>query len=271
VPHTLVTFHAHPDDEAIATAGVMAKAASEGHRVVLVLATRGEHAGFGHELLAEGEDMSKRRVDETQRSADILGVSRVEFLDYVDSGMMGTPENDADGSFWSADVDEAAQHLAKILEEERADVLTVYDDHGNYGHPDHIQVHRVGVRAAELAGTPIVYEATINRDHIRRMLEEQIAGGNNELPGGLDPEDLPDPDDTTFGSPESIITTTIDVRDFVDRKRAAMVAHESQIAESHFFLKMPLDIFREAFGYESFIRRGVPPTTREKDLFEALP
>jgi LmbE family N-acetylglucosaminyl deacetylase len=271
VPHTLVTFHAHPDDEAIATAGVMAKAASEGHRVVLVLATRGEHAGFGHELLADGEDMSQRRVDETRRSADILGVSRVEFLGYVDSGMMGTPENDADGSFWTADVDEAAERLAKLLEEERADVLTVYDDHGNYGHPDHIQVHRVGVRAAELAGTPLVYEATINRDHVRRMLEEQIAGGNDELPGGLDPEDLPDPDDTTFGSPESIITTMVDVRDFVDRKRAAMVAHASQIAESHFFLKMPPDIFREAFGYEWFIRRGVPSATREKDLFEALP
>lgn len=271
MPHTLVTFHAHPDDEAIATAGVMAKAASEGHRVVLVVATRGEHAGFGHQLLAEGEDMSQRRVDETRRSADILGASRVEFLDYVDSGMMGTPENDADGSFWSADVDEAAQSLAKILEEEQADVLTVYDDHGNYGHPDHIQVHRVGVRAAEMAGTPVVYEATINRDHVRRMLEEQISGGNAELPGGLDPEDLPDPDDSTFGSPESIITTTVDVRDFVDRKRAAMVAHESQIAESHFFLKMPLDTFREAFGYESFIRRGVAPETREKDLFEALP
>jgi LmbE family N-acetylglucosaminyl deacetylase len=239
--------------------------------VVLVVATRGEHAGFGHELLAEGEDISQRRVDETHKSAEILGASRVEFLDYVDSGMMGTPENQAPGSFWRADVDEAARQLAKILEDERADVLTVYDGHGNYGHPDHIQVHRVGVRAAELVGTPLVYEATINRDHVRRMLEEQIAGGNDVLPGGLDPADLPDPDDSTFGSPESIITTTVDVREFIDRKRAAMEAHASQIAESHFFLKMPPDMFREAFGYESFIHRGVPSDTREKDLFEALP
>jgi LmbE family N-acetylglucosaminyl deacetylase len=270
VPHTLVTFHAHPDDEAIATAGVMAKAASEGHRVVLVLATRGEHAGFGRDLLAPGEDMAQRRVEETLRSAEILGAARVEFLGYVDSGMMGTPENTAVGSFWTADTDEAAKRLATILEEEQADVLTVYDDHGNYGHPDHIQVHRVGVRAAELTGTPLVYEATINRDHVRRMLEGQIASGNDELPGGLDPEELPDPDDSNFGSPESIITTVVDVREFVDRKRAAMVAHASQIAESHFFLKMPRDVFREAFGYEFFIRRGAPPDAHDTDLFAPL-
>jgi LmbE family N-acetylglucosaminyl deacetylase len=267
VPRTLVTFHAHPDDEAIATAGVMAKAASEGHRVILVVATRGEHAGFGHEMLEPGESMSERRVRETQRAADILGVARVEFLGYVDSGMMGTPENDADGSFWTAELDEAAERLAKILDDEGADVLTVYDDHGGYGHPDHIQVHRVGVRAAELAGTPVVYESTINRDHIRRLLEQAIASGNAELPGGLDPDDLPDPDDTTFGSPESIITTVVDVRDYVDRKREAMVAHASQIAESHFFLKLPLDVFREAFGFESFIRRGAPDGAHDTDLF----
>jgi len=270
VPHTLVTFHAHPDDEAIATAGVMAKAAAEGHRVVLVVATKGEHAGFGHDMLEPGELMSDRRVEETQRAAEILGVSRVEFLGYIDSGMMGTPENDADGSFWTAGTDEAAKRLAKILDEERADVLTIYDDHGGYGHPDHIQVHRVGARAAELAGTPVVYESTINRDHIRRLLEQAIAGGNSELPGGLDPDDLPDPDDSTFGSPESIITTVVDVRDFVDRKRAAMVAHASQITESHFFLKLPEDTFREGFGYESFIRRGAPEGTSEDDLFAPL-
>jgi LmbE family N-acetylglucosaminyl deacetylase len=270
VPHTLVTFHAHPDDEAIATAGVMAKAASEGHRVVLVVATRGEHAGYGHEMLEPGEKMSERRVQETQRAAEILGVSRVEFLGYVDSGMMGTPENDAQGSFWTADLDEAAKRLAKILDEERADVLTIYDDHGGYGHPDHIQVHRVGARAAELAGTPIVYESTMNRDHIYRLLKERVAAGDTEIPGDIDPDDLPDPNDNTFGSPESMITTTVDVRGFLDVKRAAMVAHGSQIQESSFFLKMPPDAFREGFGYEWFIRRGAPPGTSEDDLFAPL-
>src|SRR5215203_2246160 len=114
---TLVTFHAHPDDESIAMGGVMAKAADEGHRVVLVVATRGEHGEVAEDFLAEGEALWQRRVQETEACAEILGVSRVEFLGYVDSGMMGTPENDADGSFWTADTDEAAQRLAKILDE----------------------------------------------------------------------------------------------------------------------------------------------------------
>ena len=222
MPHTLVTFHAHPDDEAIATAGVMAKARRT-HRVVLVVATRGEHAGFGHDMLDPGELMSERRMrDEAGRRDPRSGA--VEFLGYVDSGMMGTPENDADGSFWTADTEEAAQRLAKILDEERADVLTIYDDHGGYGHPDHIQVHRVGARAAELAGTPVVYESTMNRDHIYRLLKERVAAGDTEIPGDIDPDDLPDPNDNTFGSPESVITTTVDVRGFLDVKRAAMVA-----------------------------------------------
>ena len=161
---TLVSFHAHPDDEAIPTGGTLAKAAKDGHRVVLVFGTKGEHGEVEDGFLEPGETLAERRVKETQRSAEILGAARVEFLGYVDSGMMGTPENDAPNSFWQADIDEAAAKLAAILKEEDADVLTVYDDHGVYGHPDHIQVHRVGVRAAELAGTPRVYESTANRD-----------------------------------------------------------------------------------------------------------
>ena len=144
---TLVCFHAHPDDECIATGGVMAKAAKDGHRVVLVVATRGEHGEVDERVLDDdGEELWQRRVKETEASADILGAQRVEFLGYVDSGMIGTPENDKSGSFWTADVDEAAERLANILREENADVLTIYDDHGGYGHPDHIQVHRVGKR-----------------------------------------------------------------------------------------------------------------------------
>src|SRR5438874_476863 len=144
---TLVSFHAHPDDEAIPTAGTLYKAAKEGHRVVLVFATRGEHGEVPEGFLEPGEELWRRREQETMRSAEILGAERVEFLGYVDSGMMGTPENDAKDSFWQADLDDAAKRLAAILEEESAEVLTVYDDHGVYGHPDHIQIHRVGVRA----------------------------------------------------------------------------------------------------------------------------
>src|SRR5436190_20593502 len=127
---TLVCFHAHPDDECIATGGVMRKAADEGHRVVLVVATRGEVGEVPDGFLDDGEQLWERRVQETHAAAEILGAKRVEFLGYRDSGMMGEPTNDGPGTFWTADVEEAAQKLAAILLEEQADVLTVYDDNG---------------------------------------------------------------------------------------------------------------------------------------------
>src|SRR3974390_2015580 len=131
---TMVSFHAHPDDECIACGGVIRKASEEGHRVVLVLATRGEHGEVAEGFLADGEELWQRRVTETRASAAILGAQRVEFLGYIDSGMMGTPANDAPGSFWAAPVDEGAKKLAAILQQEQADVLTCYDDIGGYGH-----------------------------------------------------------------------------------------------------------------------------------------
>jgi LmbE family N-acetylglucosaminyl deacetylase len=265
VSGTLVSFHAHPDDEAIATGGTLARAASEGHRVVLVLATRGEVGEVNDGVLDDGETLADRRVLETEESARILGVARVAFLGYIDSGMAGTTTNDEPGSFWTADLEEAAARLAAILEEEEAEVLTVYDDHGGYDHPDHIQVHRVGIRAAELAGTPRVYEATINRDKVqglaRTMRAEALAAGV-----GI-PEGLGEPDEITMGVPAPRITTTVDVGPYVDKKRAALAAHASQVDESSFFLAMPEEQFRIAFGEEWFIRRGARAGTTEDWLF----
>lgn len=257
---TLVCFHAHPDDECIATGGTMAKAAADGHRVVLVVATRGEHGEVADGFLDHGEELWHRRVRETEAAADILGAHRVEFLGYVDSGMMGTAENDKAGSFWTADVDEAAQKLAAILAEESADVLTVYDDHGGYGHPDHIQVHRVGMRAAELASTPRVYQSTINRDHLLRGL----ALRREMLPEGTDMPDFENAPE--FGMPESIITAAVDVTAFLEHKRKAMQAHASQIDEQSFFLQMPPDAFAHAFGTEWYIRDGQGPGITETEL-----
>jgi LmbE family N-acetylglucosaminyl deacetylase len=262
---TLVSFHAHPDDEAIHTGGSLARAAGEGHRVVLVFATRGEHGEVDDGFLEPGETLSDRRVQETRVAAEILGSARVEFLGYRDSGMAGTPENDLPDSFWQADLDEAAGRLADILREERADVLTVYDDHGGYDHPDHIQVHRVGVRAGELAAVARVYEATMNRDHIRRMLLElrdDPRTSGTELPG-----DLGDPADLTLGVTEDRITTTVDVSSFIHAKRAALAAHRSQVDENSFFLAMPPEHFLLAFGQEWFIRRGAPPADGDDWLF----
>lgn len=261
---TLVTFHAHPDDECIGCGGVMRKAFEEGHRVVLVVATRGEVGEVPDGFLEPGEELSDRRVQETHASAEILGAQRVEFLGYRDSGMMGTETNDAPGSFWTTPVEDVAQKLAAILREENADVLTVYDDNGGYGHPDHIQVHRVGLRAAELAGTPRVYENTINRDHLARVFTKfaELAGPDLELPN-FDEE-------PGLGKPEAEITCAVDVTAYLTQKRAAMRAHASQISEQSFFLAMPDEVFRESFGTEWFIRADQGPGLTESDLFTGL-
>jgi LmbE family N-acetylglucosaminyl deacetylase len=257
---TLVSFHAHPDDECIQCGGVMRKAADEGHRVVLVVATRGEVGEVQDGFLDDGELLSDRRVRETHASAEVLGVKRVEFLGYVDSGMMGESTNDAPNTFWTASVEEAAARLAAILVEEAADVLTVYDDNGGYGHPDHIQVHRVGLRAAELAGTPRVYQATMNRDHVNRGREMAAAAGYP----------MPEVDTSGFGKPEAELTTAVDVTAFLDAKKAAMRAHASQIAEQSFFLGQPDEAFAFTFGTEWFIRVGAEPGITESDLLTGL-
>ena len=261
---TLVSFHAHPDDECIACGGIIRKAADEGHRVVLVVATRGEHGEVAEGFLNPGEELWQRRVAETHASAEILGAQRVEFLGYIDSGMMGTPANDAPGSFWSAPVDEAAKKLAALLDEEQADVLTCYDEHGGYGHPDHIQVHRVGMRAAELAGTQRVYQSTINRDHILR--------GRQFLAGQSGEADIEAPviEEESFGLPESVITAAVDVSPYLEYKRRAMRAHASQISEQSFFLAMPHEAFAYGFGTEWFIREGQGPGITETDLLTGL-
>ncbi|GAA0607061.1 PIG-L family deacetylase [Kutzneria viridogrisea] len=262
---TMVTFHAHPDDECIGCGGVMRRAHEQGHRVVLVVATRGEHGEVAEGFLAEGEPLWQRRVAETHASAEILGVQRVEFLGYVDSGMMGRPTNEEPGSFWTASVEQAAQQLAAILREENADVLTCYDDNGGYGHPDHIQVHRVGMRAAELAGTPRVYQSTMNRDHMVRGMKafaEQAAAAGIEMPQVQE--------DVQFGKPESELTAAVDVTEFLEYKRKAMRAHASQISEQSFFLAMPEEGFRYSFGTEWFIRAGQGPGITETDLMAGL-
>jgi LmbE family N-acetylglucosaminyl deacetylase len=259
---TLVSFHAHPDDEAIVCGGTMAMAAAAGHRVVLVTATAGEGGEVADGVLAPGETLGERRRKELDEAAAILGVARVEVLGYRDSGMIGTPENEDPECFWQTPVDEAAAKLARILCEERPEAFTIYDDHGNYGHPDHIQVHRVGVRAAEMAPVERVYEATMNRDHLRRLMAR--AG---ELGFG-DAADLPDMEDIgdQMGMPEELLTTAVDVSAHLEVKRQAMAAHASQIAENSFFLAMPPVAFAAAFGTEWYRLRGSPPGIREKEI-----
>lgn len=259
---TLVFFHAHPDDEAIATAGSMAMYADAGHRVVLVLATGGEHGEVPDDL-APGESLADRRRAEAERSAARIGVARVAWLGYEDSGMEGWEQNANHNSFHQAHVDTAAQKLADLLTEEGAHLLTVYDWHGNYGHPDHVQVHRVGHRAAELAGTPEVYEATINRDHLATLIEAARASGMEVDPPG------DDANGNAFGMAERDLTTAIDIRAFIARKRAALAEHRSQVSDSSFFLQMPDEVFALSFGTEWYIRKGAPSGIHE-DRFAGI-
>ena len=181
---TIVSFHAHPDDEAIASGGTLARAAAAGHRVVLVFATRGELGEPVPGVLEPGEQLAMRRSAECYTSAAALGAKRVEFLGFTDSGMMGEPSNDAPFCFWQADVEYAARTLAVLLDQEEPDVLTIYDDNGVYGHPDHIQVHRVGKRAGELSAVPVIAQGTVNRDWMQRGFRESGRGGRHPAEHG---------------------------------------------------------------------------------------
>lgn len=244
---TLVCFHAHPDDEAISTGGLMAAASSEGHRVVLVCATRGEVGEPQEGVLHDGEELWERRMVELSNSASILGADEPRWLGYHDSGMIGEDTNDTPGSFWSADVDEAVGRLAAILEEVDADVLTIYDENGGYGHPDHIQVHRVGLAAAGKAGVEHVYEATMNRTEIQQMMEQNAEMFEDENGGD---DDRIDPSE--MGTPVEDIAFRVDVSGHIDKKREAMIAHRSQIGPDSMFLTMPAEVFAMAFGTEWF-------------------
>ncbi len=260
MPHTLVSFHAHPDDEAILVGGTLRLAADAGHRVVLVFATRGDLGEVADGVLAADEHLADRREQEARSAAEVLGVARVEFLGYHDSGMAGEPTNDAPGAFAGADLEEAAARLAEILRDEHAEALTVYDAHGAYGHPDHIQVHHVGRRAAALAGTPRVYAATVSREHYLDL----AAAMSDDVPDWAQP---PDPETFDLGVTDAMITTRVDVSSVLDHKQAAMAVHASQIPEESFFLALPPDAFEVAFGLEWYIRLDETPAEPETWIF----
>jgi len=255
---TAVFFHAHPDDEAIQTGGTMARMAADGHRVVLVTATRGELGEVPEGLLSPGEDLAGRRAVELAAACEVLGVARHEYLGYRDSGMAGEPTNEDPSCFWRADVDEAATRLADILDQEHAEVFATYDENGGYGHPDHIQVHRVGLRAAQRAGTERVFMATMNRDHMLSLADRADEFGlavPDEQRAMLD----------TLGVHADRITTAVDVSDYLDRKRRAMQVHASQISDTSFFLMMPPVAFAAVWGTEWYIRVGAPADTGVED------
>lgn len=252
---TLVFVHAHPDDEALLTAGTMARAVAEGQRVVLVVATDGG-AGLASSDLSG--DLADRRTRELEESCRVLGVHRLVRLGYADSGLHGDALQLPGGPapLCRVPVEEPARALAAVLVEEDADVLVTYDAHGGYGHPDHVRVHELGVRAARLAGTARVFEATVPRDLLLRGI--RLASRVYRFPPEFDPTSF----EHAFTA-SADITHRVDVRAYADAKRASMAAHASQATADEgdrtlaAFLRMPRPLFRRVFGREYF--RELPP------------
>lgn len=252
---TILFVHAHPDDESSSTSGTIARAASEGHRVIVVFATNGDHGEVPDDL-EPGETLIERRKREAHASCALLGVSRVVWLGYRDSGMTGWDGNEHEESFHRAHPDEALQRLLRIVDEERVDVLVGYDWHGSYGHPDHIGVHRLTRAAWEAAAVrPRLLEATINRDAMRAMAV-QLAGMG--APDIFDP-DGPMDDGNPMGTPEAELAWAVDIRDVLFQKRMSLSCHASQAGDIDMFLSMPLDFFEAAFGVEHYIEAERAP------------
>lgn len=250
---TIVFVHAHPDDEGTLTAGSMIRAAEEGHTVVVVFGTHGEY-GEAPDDLKPGETLAQRRMHEAAEAARVGGVSRVHWLGYSDSGMAGWEQNAAPDAFVQADLDEAAGRLAVIIADEQPDVLVGYDWHGNYGHPDHVRVHQVVRRAAQLGdGRPRLFEATMNRDQMReQFLAAREAGVLDE---DFDP-DKPMNDGNPLGTPQAELNLEVDVSAQLGRRREMMACHRSQATDVQGMLSMPEPVFAAMFGREHFIEVG---------------
>src|SRR5229473_6830688 len=264
---TLLLVHAHPDDEAISTGGVMMKAKAHGHRVVLATATRGE-VGEIHNMdeATSRPRLGEIRTEELKNASEILGVDRQEFLGYRDSGMVDTADNKDPRSFHQARLDEAAGRLATFLREERPDVVVTYDEDGVYGHPDHIKAHFVTNAALDLVereGMPVkkLYYTAIPRSLMQAFIDQMPEEARRQSNGIR-----------IVGTPDELVTTKVDVSDFVDRKRAAFAAHVSQNDPNSWFATMADQIYRLAFGTEYYqLARGKPGSELpESDLFAGV-
>jgi LmbE family N-acetylglucosaminyl deacetylase len=248
---TLVFCHAHPDDEALLTAGTMAKAAATGHRVVLVMATDGA-AGLASSSIG---DLVAMRTRELSDSARILGVHRVVNLGYADSGLDGQAQN----GFVSTPVSQVAERVARVIQDEDADILIGYDPNGGYGHPDHIHIHRVAREAARMSRTQL-FEATLPREPIAHAVH--AAARLRLTPQGFDPHEF----DRAW-TPRAQITHRVNVREHLAAKRAAQAAHVSQgsaddgVRTLQVLGKLPTPVARMVLGTEFYVQVTSPTDT----------
>jgi N-acetyl-1-D-myo-inositol-2-amino-2-deoxy-alpha-D-glucopyranoside deacetylase len=285
----LLLVHAHPDDETTGTGVVMARYAAEGAHVTLVTCTLGEEGevlvpALAHLAAAEGDQLGGYRYHELSQAMRELGVNDYRILGgpgrWRDSGMMGLPTNDVPRAFWQADLKEAAQELVAVLREVRPQVVVTYDENGGYGHPDHIQSHRVAMAAVDAAADPAfapetgdpwavpkVYWNVIPRSAIQRGIDIMIEAGESNLFGVTSADEL------EFVVPDEAVTAVVAGDEWLPRKIAAMRAHASQISADGPFFKLIDTVGEAAFGQEFFqLVRGErgPGDGPETDLFAGL-
>jgi N-acetyl-1-D-myo-inositol-2-amino-2-deoxy-alpha-D-glucopyranoside deacetylase len=280
---TLLCVHPHPDDESIACGGVLARAAGAGDRTVVVTCTGGEEGENLAGIDLAGEDLVTHRRRELADALTALDVSEHVYLGYRDSGMAGTAANDHPDSFHRADLEEAALALAALVRRVRPDVVVSDDEHGSYGHPDHVKAHQVTVRAVELAAradapvagepfqVPKRYVHTLTRSRLWAVHQRLTAEG---LPSPFGDAELRSPDDIPFGAPDETVTTVVDVSPWLSTKRTALAAHRSQIGAESFFLNTPDDLAGSLFATEEFVLESGTPGAGEggveDDLFAGL-
>jgi N-acetyl-1-D-myo-inositol-2-amino-2-deoxy-alpha-D-glucopyranoside deacetylase len=282
VARRLLLVHAHPDDEAIGTGATMAHYAAAGARVTLVTCTLGEEGeihvpALAHLAASEADQLGGYRIGELRAACAALGVDDVRFLGgagrFRDSGMMGLPTNEHPRAFWGADVDAAAALLLEVMRETRPEVMITYDPNGFYGHPDHIQAHRVAMRAAELAraegfGPAKIYWTAMPRSVLEAGIEAFGQSTGNPFEGVDNIDDFP------FSTPDTEIAARIDATDFCDAKVAAMRAHATQIPENSWLYALAGDFGSEFMGVEYYTlaygEKGVAGGW-ESDLFAGLP
>lgn len=281
---TLLSVHAHPDDEIFSTGGTLAKYAAEGIHTVLVTCTRGEEGEIVDptmDVAAIQPRLAEVRTEELRCATAALGIETQVFLGYRDSGMAGTSSNTHPDSFNMASLEEATGRLVRLIRTHRPQVLTSYDPNGSYGHPDHIKAHQITMKAFDAAGDPRAFPEAGPAWQPQKLYYNGISRGQFERwrqmaeEAGIDSpwlSRLQRTDEPPRGLPADEITTFINIADYLPRKTAAFRCHRTQIRDDFFFFTVSEDFARRALYDECYIRVNslVTASIPEDDLFAGL-
>ena len=279
--YRILLVHAHPDDETINNGATMALYAALGAQVTLITCTRGEEGEvltpeLTHLSSSETDSLGEHREIELANAMKALGVTDFRFLaegegKYRDSGMMGTEPNNRPDVFWQADLEEASDYLVKVIDEVKPHILITYDEIGGYGHPDHIQAHRVAMRASEKSKWQIqkIYWNTMPKSVLAESMAKMKELGSDFF-GADNVDDLP------FAKEDSFVTSLIDGNSYVDAKMAAMKAHHTQISLDGPFFALSNNLGLQVWGHEYYTlvkgEKSAPfdANGRESDLFSGV-